>query len=117
MYIVQSSSHHANELFISTKIPISVRWAESIGCNGMDCGLAGLTGLWQEGGLRVAIRVYSRFWCAAAATSADYSMANGMDDGKYCCYCWVLGGWRRGGSGWVDIVWMGDVDGGRKGET
>jgi hypothetical protein len=56
-------------------------------------------------GLRVAIRVYSRFWCAAA-TSADYSMANRMDDGKIL----LLGpGWRRGGSGWVDVCgWMGE---------
>jgi hypothetical protein len=33
------SHHHANEVIHLDKVPISVRWAESIGCNGVDCGL------------------------------------------------------------------------------
>jgi hypothetical protein len=40
---VQSSAIMPTRLFISRKVPISVRWAESIGCNGVDTVDCGLT--------------------------------------------------------------------------
>jgi hypothetical protein len=68
----------------------------------VDCGL---TGRWQEGGLRVAITVESipAFGVLLRPVQIirwqiEWTMANIIAGGA---------GWRRGGSGWVDVCGCG----------